>query len=113
MRQEKIILSLVMLVLVLSIILMTSIGYAAETGNSLKISDNPLLIVEQDDFKIEFDIKAICCSLIVLMFVMFTYYINNIYLNIVSLIISIIFAYFLNIKSISLIFDFVKKKFVK
>ena len=55
MRQEKIILSLVMLVLVLSIILMTGIGYAAETGNTLKISDNPLLILEQDDFKIEFD----------------------------------------------------------
>ena len=55
MRQERIILSLVMLVLVLSIILITGVGYAAEIGNTLKISDNPLLIEEQEDFKIEFN----------------------------------------------------------
>ena len=56
MRQEKIILSLVMLVVLLSITLITGVGYAAETGNTLKISDTPSLIIEeQDDFKIEFD----------------------------------------------------------
>ena len=54
MRQEKIILSLVMVVLLLSMILITGVGYAAETGNTLKISDNPLLVSEQEDFKIAF-----------------------------------------------------------
>ena len=54
MRQDKIVLSLVMIVLLLSIILITSIGYAAETGSTLKISDNPLLVAEQPDFKIAF-----------------------------------------------------------
>ena len=55
MRQEKIFLSLVMLALVLSIILATGVGYATETGNTLKISDKPMLIEEQEDFKIEFN----------------------------------------------------------
>ena len=54
MRQEKIILSLVMVVLLLSMILLTGVGYAAETGNILKISDNPVLVAEQADFKILF-----------------------------------------------------------
>lgn len=55
MRQGKVILSLVMLAIVLSIILITRVGYASESGNTIKISDNPLLIEEQDDFKIEFN----------------------------------------------------------
>lgn len=54
MRQEKIILSLVVLIALLSMMLLTGVGYAAETGKTLKISDNPLLVVEQRDFKIAF-----------------------------------------------------------
>ena len=57
MRQEKIILSLVMVVVLLSMILLTGVGYAAETGKTLKISDNPLLVAEQTDFKIAFSGK--------------------------------------------------------
>jgi len=54
MRQEKIILSLVILAITLSLILITGVGYAAETGNYLKITDNPLILAEQPDFKIGF-----------------------------------------------------------
>lgn len=54
MRQEKIILSLVILIALLSMMLLTGVGYAAETGKTLKISDNPLLVAEQRDFKIAF-----------------------------------------------------------
>lgn len=54
MRQERIILLLVVIVIVLSILLVTGVGYAVETENTLKINDNPILLTEQSDFKIEF-----------------------------------------------------------
>lgn len=46
MRQEKIILSLVMVIILLSMILIMGVGYASETGNILQISDKPLLTAE-------------------------------------------------------------------
>lgn len=51
MREERIFISLVVLLVVLLIILMTGIGYATETG---KISDEILILSEQADFKIAF-----------------------------------------------------------
>ena len=54
MRQEKIILSLVMLLALLSMMLITGVGYAAETEKNLKINDNTLLVSDQNDFKIAF-----------------------------------------------------------
>lgn len=54
MRQERIILLLVAVVIVLSILLITGVGYAVETDNILKISDNALLSPEQSDFKVAF-----------------------------------------------------------
>ena len=54
MRQERIILLLVIVMVVLSILLITGVGYAVETDNTLKISDNALLSPEQTDFKIAF-----------------------------------------------------------
>jgi len=54
MRQDRTIILLVIILVVLSILLMTGVGYAAETDSMLKISDNPILLPEQTDFKIEF-----------------------------------------------------------
>ena len=64
-------------------------------------------------FKIELDIKSIVISSIVLAIVLSTYYINNIYLNIVSVIIAVIFAYLLNRKSIDTVYGLLKKKIAK
>ena len=52
MRQEKIILSLVVVVVILSILLITGVGYAVETDNTLKISNDALL--QESDFRIAF-----------------------------------------------------------
>ena len=54
MRQERVILLLVIVAVALSIQLATGMGYAVETDDILKISDNVLLIPEQSDFKIAF-----------------------------------------------------------
>lgn len=54
MKQERIILLLVTVVVVLSIILLTGVGYAVETENTLKISDNVLLEPGQSDFMVVF-----------------------------------------------------------
>ena len=54
MRAEKTILLLVVILVVLAILLMTSIGYAVENGEELKISNNKLLLKENSDLRIEF-----------------------------------------------------------
>lgn len=54
MRAEKTILLLVVILVVLSMLLMTSIGYAVENGEELKVSNNKLLVSESSDLKIEF-----------------------------------------------------------
>ena len=41
MRQERIILLLVIVMVVLSILLITGVGYAVETDNTLKIAKHP------------------------------------------------------------------------
>ena len=53
MRQDRIILLLVVAVVMLSALLVTGVGYALETDNII-VSDNPQLTAEQSDFKIEF-----------------------------------------------------------
>ena len=53
MRQDRIILLLVVAVVILSALLVTGVVYALETDNII-VSDNPQLTAEQSDFKIEF-----------------------------------------------------------
>ena len=54
MRKERIFLLLVTVVIVLSILLITGVGYAVETDNTLKISDKISLEPGQSDFNVEF-----------------------------------------------------------
>lgn len=54
MKAERIILSLVVITALLAMLLTTSFGYAVETNNIIKISDNPVLLSEQSNFKIAF-----------------------------------------------------------
>ena len=54
MRQERIFLLLVSIVFILTILLITGVGYAAETENLIKISEKPSILYEQSDFKIVF-----------------------------------------------------------
>jgi len=53
MRQEKVILSLVVVVIMLSIFLLTGVGYAVETDNLLIVNENNA-IIEQSGFEIAF-----------------------------------------------------------
>ena len=57
MRQEKIILSLVVVVIMLSIFLFTGIGYAVETDNLLIVNESNS-IINQTDFEIAFARKS-------------------------------------------------------
>lgn len=54
MRAERTILLLLVVVIVASILLMTGIGYAVETDDTLIINDNACLAPEQSEFIIEF-----------------------------------------------------------
>ena len=54
MKQERVILLLVTVLVILSIVLMTGIGYAAETSNTLKISDYVPSTLRQTHFYVEF-----------------------------------------------------------
>lgn len=64
-------------------------------------------------FKIKIDKNLIIKTIIVLAMVLYAYYMKNIYLNIISIIISIIFAWIINKNSITLIINMLKKKFTK
>lgn len=64
-------------------------------------------------FKIKIDKNLIIKTIIVLAMVLYAYYMKNIYLNIISIIISIIFALIINKNSITLIINMLKKKFTK
>lgn len=61
-------------------------------------------------FKIKIDKSLIVKTIIVLIIVLPLYYINNIYLNIFSLLIAILFAWNLNKNSFEIIINFFKKK---
>ena len=54
MKQDRIILLFLVIAISLSILLITGVGYAVETENVLKIYDNPTLLAEQANFKIQF-----------------------------------------------------------
>lgn len=64
-------------------------------------------------FKIHIPISMMIKSGIILMIVLFTYYYNNIYLNILSLILVIIYCWLINRKSLNFLVGIVKKKFGK
>ena len=69
-----------------------------------------LIDINKKYFKIKINKFLIIKTIITLIIVIPLYYINNIYLNIISLIIAIIFAWNINKKSIDIIFSFMKKK---
>lgn len=68
-----------------------------------------LIDINKKYFKIKINKFLIIKTIITLIIVIPLYYINNIYLNIISLIIAIIFAWNINKKSIDIIFSFMKK----
>ena len=61
-------------------------------------------------FKIEINKKLIIKTILILLIVLPAYYINNLYINVISLLVSIIFAWTINKKSIKSIFNFLKIK---
>lgn len=61
-------------------------------------------------FKIRIKRSIIAKTLLVLPIILVCYYINNLYLNLISLLIAIVFAWSLNKKSISVILNIIKKK---
>lgn len=73
----------------------------------LSMAINRYFDVRKKYMKIEIDKKLIIMSIIIIIFICTTYYINNLYLNIVALIFIIIYSYKMNIKSVSLIKDMV------
>ena len=72
-----------------------------------------LIDIRKKYFKVNIDKKIVFKVSPVLTLVFITYYINNLYLNILSLIAAIILAYSLNKDSIDLIINLVKKKIIK
>ena len=64
-------------------------------------------------FKITINSKLVIETLLILLFVSYTYYKGNLYLNIVSIFISIIFALLVNKDSLNLIIGLMKKKIMK
>lgn len=60
MNSDRIVLLLVTILIVLSMILISGVGYAVETGNTLKISDNASLEPGEKDFSIAFSGEPIC-----------------------------------------------------
>ncbi len=61
-------------------------------------------------FKIKFKIKSIIKSIITLGVVIYLYYINNVYLNLLSLLLAIIFAIDINKNSIHFILNLIRRK---
>ncbi len=64
-------------------------------------------------FKIKLDFKVISISIIALAFVTLTYYINNFYFNLISIIVSITFAILINKESFSFFKNYLYSKFGK
>ena len=72
-----------------------------------------LIDIRKRYFKVEVDKKIIFKTMLVLIIVLITYYINNLYLNILSLILAIILAWSLNKDSIDTIINLIKKKVIQ
>ena len=64
-------------------------------------------------FKITIDNKIVLETLIIMSLILILYYVNNKYLNIVSIFIAIIYGYFLNKNSINIIVNMLKRKMKK
>lgn len=62
---------------------------------------------------IKFNKGIIIKTIIVLPFILYCYYCNNFYLNIISIIVSIIFAFLINKDSLNIVFDYLKKRHLK
>lgn len=69
--------------------------------------------VKKRYFKIKLDVQLIIRTLIVLPIVLVIYYIDNLWLNIISLVIAVLFAWILNKNSIGAILGLLKKKVKK
>ena len=63
--------------------------------------------------KISLDKKFVCGALFIMVVLMVSYYINNLYLNIITVILISIYAYLINRKSVNDIFKMVKSKFLR
>ena len=72
-----------------------------------------IIDINKKYFKIKIDKSLILKTLIVLIIVLPLYYINNIYLNILSLLTAILFAWNINKNSFELIINFLKRKIKK
>lgn len=68
---------------------------------------NRLIDVSKKYFEIRLNKINLIKTIIVLVMVLITYYINNLYLNIISLLIAIIFAWNINKKTINTIINMV------
>ena len=100
--------------IVINLILIKFIGlYSAVISNLLAffiMSIYRILDVNKKYFKIEINKKLIIKTILILLIVLPAYYINNLYINVISLLVSIIFAWTINKKSIKSIFNFLKIK---
>lgn len=103
--------------IVVHILLIKFIGlYAAVISTMIAffiMSIYRMFDIKKRYFKIRIEKKLIMKTILVLFIILITYYINNMYLNILSLLIAILFAYNINKKSIGIILEFIKKKTTK
>lgn len=95
------------------VILIKSIGlYAAAVStlvSFLTMSLYRLYDIRKKYFKVKFRRGVISSFLLVGAFTLFTYYVNNVYLNILTVLLSIIYAFMLNRDSVDIILNKIKK----
>ena len=72
-----------------------------------------LIDVRKKYFKVEINKQDTIIASFIAIILFITYYINNLYLNIISLIVAVIFTWYCNKNSISIILRMVKKKIMK
>ena len=72
-----------------------------------------LLDIKKRYFEIKVDKNLILKTLIMLPIVLFTYYINNLYLNLISLLLSVVFALNINLSSAKIIINYLNKRFLR
>ena len=103
--------------IVVHLILIKYIGlYAAAVSTFIAffaMSVYRLYDIKKQYFKIQVERKLVFSGLISLIIVCITYYINNLYLNIISFIYAVVFAIILNRKSIQNITSLLKNKIEK
>lgn len=101
----------------LHLILIKSIGLYAAVLSTLVafaiLSMYRVHDVSEKYFKIKIDYKSIFMILLAFIFVTIAYYINELYINILSIIIAVIFGIVINIRSISFFKNIILKKLLK